>query len=343
MFQAPPKKILVVRNDKLGDFMLSLPAFELLRQHLPETEIHALVRDYTRPMAELSEAIDVVRIDPGKSSGWKGLLRLARQLRAERYDAVVTLFSTSRIGLVLALAKIPYRLAPATKLAQAFYPRRLRQHRSESAKPEFVYNRDLAEQLLRDYGIPVTSYPAPPFLTFRQTRIAETRQQFCQRYGINPHARLVFLHPGSGGSASNLSLAQYAELAMNLQSPQPWQLIITAGPGEEPAARELAAMTTDLQPVVHVSTAGLAIFARQLALADVFISGSTGPLHIAGALDRPTAAFYPRRRSATALRWQTLNSESRRLAFSPPEDAAAEDMQRIDIAAAARQISRAFL
>jgi len=84
-------------------------------------------------------------------------------------------------------------------------------------------------------------------------------------------------------------------------------------------------------------------FAQHIQFADLFISGSTGPLHIAGALDRPTAAFYTRRRSATSLRWQTLNRPERRLAFSPPDTAAEEDMSAVDVTAAAAAISERFL
>jgi ADP-heptose:LPS heptosyltransferase len=76
---------------------------------------------------------------------------------------------------------------------------------------------------------------------------------------------------------------------------------------------------------------------------DLFISGSTGPLHVAGALDVPTAAFYPRRRSATPLRWQTLNSPQRRLAFTPPDMAAESAMDAIDVENAAAVIGRQFL
>ncbi|MEJ2142293.1 MAG: glycosyltransferase family 9 protein, partial [Gammaproteobacteria bacterium] len=79
-----------------------------------------------------------------------------------------------------------------------------------------------------------------------------------------------------------------------------------------------------------------------IQFADLFISGSTGPLHIAGALDVPTAAFYPRRRSATPLRWQTLNSEARRLAFTPAEDAEETDVSAIDVEAATRQINSQY-
>jgi ADP-heptose:LPS heptosyltransferase len=84
-------------------------------------------------------------------------------------------------------------------------------------------------------------------------------------------------------------------------------------------------------------------FARCLQYADVFISGSTGPLHIAGALDCRTAAFYPRRRSASALRWQTTNSPDRRLAFSPPDSAEEGDMGAIDVDTAADEIATRFL
>jgi ADP-heptose:LPS heptosyltransferase len=88
---------------------------------------------------------------------------------------------------------------------------------------------------------------------------------------------------------------------------------------------------------------GLAGLSRHLQFADLFISGSTGPLHIAAALDRPTAAFYPRHRSATPLRWQTLNAPDKRLAFVPPPGAAAEQVASIDVKEAARVISRQLL
>jgi ADP-heptose:LPS heptosyltransferase len=88
---------------------------------------------------------------------------------------------------------------------------------------------------------------------------------------------------------------------------------------------------------------GLVELARHMAFADLFISNSTGPLHIAGALDRPTAAFYPRHRSGTPLRWQPLNSPDKRLAFVPPASIDAKDVAGIDLVAAANLISERFL
>jgi ADP-heptose:LPS heptosyltransferase len=43
------KRILVVRNDKLGDFMLAWPALALLKQ--AGCEVTVLVPEYTAPLA----------------------------------------------------------------------------------------------------------------------------------------------------------------------------------------------------------------------------------------------------------------------------------------------------
>ena len=45
-------KILVIRNDKLGDFMLAWPAFALLKQAKTDLKLTALVPQYTVPLAE---------------------------------------------------------------------------------------------------------------------------------------------------------------------------------------------------------------------------------------------------------------------------------------------------
>ena len=333
-------KILVVRNDKLGDFMLAYPSFAWLKASMPSAHIVALVPAYTAAMAEICPGVDSVLLDPGADQGWRALAAL---LRRERFDAVITLFSTGRVALACRAAGIPYRLAPATKLAQLLYNHRLRQRRSRSEKPEYDYNLDLIGRFLADHGITAAARPQPPFLRFGKEETAQLRQRFCVENGIDPAATLIFIHSGSGGSAPNLTAEQFATLAQGLSVGRPAAFVVGCGPREEFKADTLAALLAPLPHAVYRSDRGIVDYAQHIAFADLFISGSTGPLHIAGALDVPTAAFYTRRRSATPLRWQTLNSPERRLAFTPPDDAEETDMSRVDIAAAATQISKRFL
>ena len=93
---------------------------------------------------------------------------------------------------------------------------------------------------------------------------------------------------------------------------------------------------------VHHSEAGLGSFVLDLATLDVLIGGSTGPLHIGGALDLRTVMFFPRRRTSSSLRWQSLNHDDRRLGFMPPADHDERDMSKIDLGRVAAEMKATF-
>lgn len=338
------KRILVIRNDRLGDFMLTWPALALLRANLPKAHIAVLVPAYTEALAKACDYVDEIVIDPKLRGDWKNGQALAKLLKPKRYDAVITLFSRFDTGYAVWSAGIPERYAPATKLAQFFYNHRIAQHRSRSEKPEYEYNQDLVRTFLASQDVKKPRLVEPPYLSFKPAEAKKFKQKLLKKHKIAAAKKLVFVHPGHGGSASNLSVLQYAELVKSLASSKQRHFVLTAGPGEETRAQRLSHMLGKAIPhSVHLSEEGLVPFAKHLQSAEAFISGSTGPLHLAAALGVPTAAFYPRRRSSTALRWQTVNPEKERLAFSPPADAAESDMARIDVRAAAAEISKRLL
>lgn len=330
-----PTNILVIRNDKLGDFMLAWPAFSLLKRQYPSASITALVPGYTLPIAELCPWIDEIIIDDQHSSILADAIHLSRQIRARHFDASISLFSEMHTALALWLARVPARFGPATKLAQVFLNYRLRQKRSQSIKPEYEYNADMVRHFIAQNGDVALSMQSSPFLQFDSHEIAEIRRTYLHEHNIADDSKLVFIHAGSGGSAINLSLQQFAELAKRIDQAGRFHFVLTAGPGELETASTLSALIKDIDHSIYYSTKGLVNFSKFIAICDLFISGSTGPLHIAGALNVPTAAFYPARQSATSLRWQTLNEESRRIAFSPEEFSGENDMQTLNIASCA--------
>jgi len=327
-----PDKILIIRNDKLGDFCLSLPTFALLKQCLPKVELHALVPAYTQDIAQACPYIDKIIIDPGSQATKAAISDLKTAIKNEHYPVALTLYSTTRIGLLLTRSRIATRIAPATKIAQIFYNHRITQRRSKSLKPEYEYNLDLAKALLNLAQVNCDITPSAPYLFFPEAEITELRNAFIKQYDIKKR-HLIFIHPGSGGSANNLDLDQFASIARALSDNDQFHIVISAGPGEYDIAHKVSAKLNAeaaSRHSVYESRDGLAQFAKHISFADLFISGSTGPLHIAGALNRPTVGFYPNRQSATPLRWQTLSQDDRRLAFSPPQ-ANEEDMSTVDL------------
>lgn len=333
-----PRKILVIRNDKLGDFMLAWPALSLLKQQYPESEISVLVPEYTRPMANLCPWIDNILIDDQHASMVSDALHLSAIIRKHNFDVSITLFSEFRVALALWLARIPIRISPATKLWQVLYNRTLTQRRSRSEKPEYMYNVDLIKYFIETENLIPKKLQTPPFLSFDQDEINRLKSEFISSLNLVNTSKLVFVHPGSGGSANNLSLEQYASLIQHLRMDIDLFFVITAGPDELDEASALSDLIGDVNHTIFHSTGGLINFAKHIAFCDLFISGSTGPLHIAGALNVYTAAFYPTRRSATSLRWETTNQQDKRLAFSPETSEIKSGMSTINIESCAEEI-----
>lgn len=326
------KRILVVRNDKIGDFMLAWPSFAMLKRSM-NCHVTALVPGYTAPLARLCPWIDEVILDPGAHADKEQQRALLARIKAAAFDASICLFSNTRNAKLVWKAHIPYRLAPATKLAQVLYNQRLVQRRSRSQKPEYEYNLDLIRHFLVDQQASVVE-PQAPYLAFEPQQLARVRAETAGKLGLDVARPWLMVHAGSGGSANNLSIAQYARLIIKLNQACPeLQCVLTAGPGEETKAEQLAAelLAHGGNGWIYRSDEGLPKFCQVLANAALFMAGSTGPLHIAAALDVPTVGFFPAHRSARPLRWRPLNQEGRHLAFSPPEDSDhPEDMSQLD-------------
>ncbi len=329
------KKILIVRNDKIGDFVLSLPAIKALKQSCPELNISVLVPEYTQPIASMFSFIDQVLIDDQNES----VSVLTNLIESEHFDAVIVLYSTFRVARACKSAGIKIRVAPATKWYQFFYNYRVKQQRSQSIKPEFEYNKDLVRYYIRRFEETRVAKSKQPYLKVEESKTRVIRSQFLEKNNCDKDSIIFIIHPGSGGSAKNLSKEQYITLAKNLHINKV-VIVFTAGPNEEALINEISSNMAMTEHVKYVSRGALDSFVEFISIADCFIGGSTGPLHIAGALNVKTVGFYPNRRSATSLRWQTLNDESELLSYSPPGNADPEDMDSIDVVRVAKKMKK---
>lgn len=317
------KKLLVIRNDKIGDFMVCFPAFAMLKKSLPDVEITALVPSYTAPLAELCPSIDKVIIDTANKKDKNEFNRILQAVKKEQFDAVICFVSDWYNAKLTFKSGIKHRLAPATKLFQFLYNHRLTQRRSQSAKAESEYNLDLARAFLTKHQYQIVE-PTTPYLQFEPAILQTQKAKLVAQLQISSDKKWVFVHSSTGGSANNLSIEQYADLIQGILTEFDCYVILTAGKGESEKANDLAEKVNHSNVVVYDKNEGLADFSRSLACADLFIAGSTGPLHISGALNIPTIGFYPSRLSAIPRRWKPINDSDKHIAFCPPSDKASQ-------------------
>lgn len=332
------QNILVIRNDKIGDFMVAWPAFAMLKKSLPQAKITALVPQYTAPLARLCPYIDEVLSDSADKRDPTENQRVLNDVIAGRFDAVICFVSDWYNAKLTWKSGIPYRLAPATKLFQFLYNHRLTQRRSRSEKAESEYNVDLVRKFLADHRVPIVN-PHPPYLTVASEQIERQKAKLAVQLELSLSKKWLFVHSGTGGSANNLSLEQYAEMINGILGAFDCQVVLTAGPNESDKAHVLQGLINHPSVVVYDKNDGLTDFVHSLACADLFIAGSTGPLHICGALNLPTVGFYPSRLSAIPRRWRPINDPDKHIAFTPPAGKATEkNLTLISIPTALKEI-----
>lgn len=289
--------ILVVRNDKLGDFITALPTLYVLKHHNPQNRIIALVAPLNRRLAEACNFIDEVIVDSGGD-----ILELAFKIKQADIDASITLFSNTRVALAQFIARIPIRIAPATKIAQIFYNRRITQRRSEVKMAEFEYNLELTKALFPDIAL---EFPKP-LLTFDGAERAY--RSFCAEYGITKP--VVAFHPGFGGSSdANWMLEEYIELVNIVEADQRFDVVMTFGPDEEKLYDEAKLLLGENRVVLYRSQGSVVDFALLISSFKLFISTSTGTYHLASAVGCETFTFFADTLFASSARWKSIGAK----------------------------------
>ncbi len=296
--------ILVVRNDKLGDFITALPTFYVLKHHNPVNRMIALVAPLNRKLAESCDFIDEVIVDEGGD-----ILELAFKIKKANIDASITLFSNTRVALAQWIARIPIRIAPATKIAQIFYNRRIKQRRSRVEMAEFEYNLQLSKALFGDIAL---DFPKP-LLHFSEDNF----QKFCAEYEITKP--VVAFHPGFGGSSdANWTLEEYMQLVSMVAEYEAVDVVMTFGPDEEKLYDEAKSLLGESRVILYRSQGSVVDFAALLSRFKLFVSTSTGTYHLASASGCETFTFFGDSKFASAARWKSIGEESRQHHFMIP-------------------------
>jgi len=303
--------ILVVRNDKLGDFITALPACYILKQAFPDAHITVLINPINESIAQACTFIDNIIIDHKDQTAWQ----LAKILKQHQFDISFTLFSNTRVAIAQWLARIPKRIAPATKIAQIFYNQRILQRRSQVKMPEFAYNMQLIQAVFPDIN---SQYPQP-LLQFSKQDIQKTYQTFCENLGIQ-HPVVAF-HPGFGGSSdANWNIEEYITLAASIQDLANIDIVFTFGPGDEAFYQAFLEKKGSLQAKVYISQGSVADFSKLIASFKLFISTSTGTFHLASAVGTPTMTFFADSLFASDKRWQGIGDKALQHNYMIPQE-----------------------
>ena len=282
--------ILITRHDKIGDFVTALPMCKVLK----EQTNHNIIMLVSCVNVKLAKKLDF--IDDVIEYSDDGLVLLKR-LSKYKFDVSISAYIDFNLGLTLFLAKIPIRIAPATKIAQIFFNKKVKQRRSKVEKTEWEYNLDLLK--IFDNNLKLNFNP--PLLNTQSLT-----------------SNFIVFHPGFGGSSDgNLTLDDYLNLARRVS--KKIDIVFTFGPDDK-ISKEYIKSRLDFDAIIRDDFDSLWNFTQFIATCRVFVSTSTGPMHLAGLTNRKTLSFFGENLFASSKRWATISDKKVQNNFEIPKN-----------------------
>ena len=283
--------ILIVRLSSIGDVVHTLPSLVALRRHFPEARIDWLVESSCREvlldnpdMSDLLE-VDTVRWRRRLYSPriWADVVRTIRHLRARRYDVVLDLQGTIKSAVAAFLVKGDRRIGFALsdlkeRMAALLYTERV----TPNGSRPHVIDRNLS--LLTALGLETKERAFPIVVTESMERGAA---RTLEELGLSEY---VVLNPGGSWPTKRWSPEKFGALASEIA--RKWELpsLVLHGPGEEGIAERVVEHSNGASLIAP--GLGLREMIPYLQRARLFISGDTGPMHIASAFQVPVVGIF---------------------------------------------------
>ncbi len=318
-----PKNLLIVRTDRIGDVVLSLPLASIIKKRYPECRITFLLREYTKALADDHPFIDEVLILKEKKQ--IPVIENVKMIKKYNFDSAVIVYPTLVTALIIFLSKIKYRIGTGYRWYSLLFNQKIYEHRKYAEKHELEYNINL----LSKFGIEEEVHPGEVNFNLRPDKQAEEKvAEILTRSEIKSDEPIIIIHPGSGGSSIDLPQSKFRSLVEKISGGLTENIILTGSDREKYLCENLK-----IRPGI-LNLAGKLNLSEMIALIDkssIFISNSTGPIHIAAALGKYTIGFYPRIPACSAERWGPYTD--RKVIFSPKiecKDCSREQCDRLE-------------
>lgn len=275
----PPKRLLVLCREHIGDLVNTTAGIWALRQNFPSAHLVVEVGERATSVLENFPGIDEIWPRPTHQGLIRKLQRL-KQMRAAKFDLCVILDDSNSMVQWARWAKIPrvagvWRGVKHEGLFDAYVP----------LVEEMHEVRDHNRALLELMGLEVSDFRPrlfPSVLDF------DVGGGALREAGID--GLFLAIHPGASESARRWPVERFGEVARHLIEDGRTVLVLS-GPGEEALAEDVLSACGGRAKTLKRKLTVMQL-AALLSKASLLISNDTGPMHIAGAMGTRVVALF---------------------------------------------------
>lgn len=281
-------RILIRATNWVGDAVMSMPAFEAVRENFPESHITVLARPWVTPLYKSHPAVNEV-LPYNRGCGFlkdsSEFLRVIRLIRALHFDMAVLFQNAFEAALIARLGGIKIRVGYNTD-GRGF----LLSHSVVRGKEVLkLHQVEYYLTFLRAIG-----WDAPtrdPVLRADSEAVARVRSLLSSQ-GIVDRDLLVGLSPGAAyGPAKRWPVERFA--AIGDRAIKDWGAkVVVVGNETEKDLGETLISATSPGAVNFCGMTGLGDALALIKRCQLFVSNDSGLMHVAAALNVPTVAIF---------------------------------------------------
>ena len=280
-------RILVRAPNWIGDAVMAIPVIRGLHRSFPAARMTVLSRPGVPSIFAGLPGVDQLMTDDpaGLHRGLRGRLRLAAEIRRERFDLAVLLPNAFSPALVTALAGVPRRLGYRADGRSALLTHRVSPPPARSP----VHQIDAYRGILTGAGL--TSDGRDPAIALSPAELQAARATLTG-FGVDPAQALVGVNPGAAfGGAKRWPADRFAAVCQALADETGTRVLIFGGPSEKTLGDALADRCGD-GAINLCGKTGLRDAIALIHQCDLFLTNDSGPMHLAAALDVPLVAVF---------------------------------------------------
>lgn len=270
--QMPPRRLVVLAPNWLGDAVMALPLFCDMRRAWPETTIVVAARASVAPLFAMVTAIDEVATLGHDDD--------VARLRDGRFDAALLLPNSFSSAWLVTRAHVPERWGYARDLRSPILTKAIRRPRDYGHQVEYY----------QALGTALGIAAGPPFAAIAVTADARSAARGLLRAsGVAERHPFVVFAPGAAyGRAKQWPPRHFAELATQFAADNVATVLIGAK-GDAAACAEVAQQT---RAINLVGRTDLPTLAGVLAEARAVVANDSGAMHLAAAVGVPVTAIF---------------------------------------------------
>lgn len=283
---------------------------DALKQAYPNSKIDMLVNKRVYELVEGYSGLNKLHsIDDVTASAVKVLCK------NEGYDLAIAVYPRFSIALGLYLGGVKHRLGTGYRWYSFFFNIKHYQHRKEAVKHELEYNIDMLNALEIN-----PKYQQPQLEV--KDNAADMVNAKLKALGVDANS-FITIHIPSLGSAKVWSDTNFSNL-LNLLSDLPIDIVLTGTLSDKEQIDNVLAAVQNKSKIHVITDLNLKQLAALLKLSKIFVSNSTGPIHIAAAVGTFCIGLYSPVKVETAVRWGPYTSKKK--VYKPVDDDNSRDV-----------------